>query len=238
MVTVWSLGFVFEYITISHVPLFILVSLVVVWCMSLYIPEQHLTITDSGQNDLKRAFSSPAAWALLIVCFLVLASHAPYYTFYSIFLEDHDYSRSFIGLMWAIGVIAEVLVFMSMTRLQKISGLRNLFLVSLAITALRWLLIGFFVKSAVILVIAQIFHAASFGIYHAVAIQYVHRFFPGRMRSRGQALYNISSYGVGMALGNLVAGYAWEGAGPLICFTGASVTALLAVLIAWVWIRD
>lgn len=238
MITVWLLGAVFEKVTINYVPLFCLISILIVWGMSLFVPEQHIDQPALPRESVRRILSSPRTLALLAVCFLVLASHAPYYTFYSIYLEDYGYSRSFIGQMWSLGVIAEVLVFLLMQRLQQFAGLRGLLLASLVLTVVRWLLIGFYVESVVILVMGQLLHAASFGIYHAVAIQYIHKFFPGRLQGRGQALYNVSSYGVGMALGNLVSGYVWESAGALACFTGAAAATVVALLIAWIWIKD
>lgn len=48
-------------------------------------------------------------------------AHGPYYTFFSIHLETLGYSRSFIGLMWALGVVAEILLFLVMARLLGVS---------------------------------------------------------------------------------------------------------------------
>ena len=39
------------------------------------------------------------------------ASHGAYYTFFSIYLEQYHYSTGFIGAAWALGVFAEVLVY-------------------------------------------------------------------------------------------------------------------------------
>ena len=47
----------------------------------------------------------------MAVCFLIQAGHGPYYTFFSIYLEEHGYSNSFIGTCWALGVLAEVIIY-------------------------------------------------------------------------------------------------------------------------------
>ena len=168
----------------------------------------------------------------------MLASHGPYYTFYSIYLEDNGYPRTFIGQMWALGVIAEVLLFMMMQRLIGIFSLRILLISSLLLACLRWYLIGFYIDSMLVLIIAQLFHAATFGIYHAVVIQYIHKIFRGKLQGRGQALYSSVSFGAGMAIGSLVSGYGWERAGAMDCFAGAAIVALLAAIIAFLWIKD
>jgi PPP family 3-phenylpropionic acid transporter len=113
-----------------------------------------------------------------------------------------------------------------------------LLLASLFFAVMRWLLIGFFVESVAILVFAQLLHAATFGVYHTVAILYIHKFFRGRLQGRGQALYSSVSFGAGMAIGSLVSGYAWNGVGALACFIGAAVSAGAAWVIAWMWLRE
>jgi len=101
------------------------------------------------------------------------------------------------------------------------------------LTAVRWILIALFVEQLWILAIAQTLHAASFGVFHAVAIYLTHRLFTGRHQGRGQALYSSISFGAGGALGSLIAGYLWEGAGAQWMYIAAAVVAMLAGWIAW-----
>lgn len=237
IISIWSLGLAFEYISISRVPLLILASLLIVWLASLAAPQESPERQDGNVAGLKYILASREVMAFFGICFLMLASHGPYYTFYSIYLEDHGYSKSITGEMWALGVIAEVLVFMFMRRLLDMFRLKTLFISSLLFAAVRWLLIGFLVDSMVWLLVAQILHAATFGLYHVVAIQYVHRFFKGRLQGRGQALYSSASFGAGMAVGSLFSGFIWNSAGAGVCFATASGLSLLAALIAWYWIR-
>ncbi len=208
-----------------------------IWLGSLLVPERaagHLPLT---HEPLREVLRSPQVVALLVVCFLMQASHGPYYTFFSIYLQDHDYSRSAIGQLWALGVIAEVGVFLVMHRWVPRFGLRALLLWSLGLAALRWLLVAWFVEQAWIMVAAQLLHAATFGIYHGVAIQLIHRYFRGRHQGRGQALYSSLSFGAGGALGALLSGLTWEPLGAAITFTGAAVVSLLAWWVAWRAIR-
>lgn len=238
IITVWLLGILFEYISITNVPVLILGSMVVVWLISLFIPEQISRDHVHDHENLRMILFRPQVLALFVVCFLMLASHGPYYTFYSIYLEDNGYPRTFIGQMWALGVIAEVLVFMMMQRLAGIFSLRKLLISSLLLACLRWFLIGFYIDSMSLLIIAQLFHAATFGIYHAVVIQYIHRIFRGKLQGRGQALYSSVSFGAGMAAGSLASGYAWDRVGAMDCFAGAAIVALIAAIIAFLWIKD
>lgn len=133
------------------------------------------------------------------------------------YLETIGYSRESIGLLWGLGVAAEVGLFLAMHRLLPRFGPRRLLLTALALAALRWVLIGHFARELPVLLVAQTLHAFSFGVFHAVAIHLIHQFFPGSLQGRGQALYSSLTFGAGNALGSLAAGYLWQGWGRWPC---------------------
>ncbi len=238
IISVWGLGYAFEVIDIRYVPHLITVTILLGWLTSLTLPEQVVVHTDDPREKITSILLQPQVLALFAVCFLVLASHAPYYTFYSIYLEDNHYSSSITGQLWALAVIAEVLLFLVMHKLLKFITLKKMLLISIFLTIIRWLMIGSFINNLFLLIIAQILHAASFGSYHAVAIQYIHHYFRGRLQGRGQALYSSLSFGAGLVIGSLISGYAWDLLGAQACFYGAAITALLAWVIAWYWLSD
>ena len=124
-----------------------------------------------------------------------------------------------------------------MYRLLPRYGVRTLLLTSLALTTVRWLLIAWFVTNLHIMIVAQVLHAASFGIYHAVAISLIHRFFTGRHQGRGQALYSSLSFGAGGAVGSLYSGYTWVSLGPSLTYSLAALLSAVAFLLAWSAIR-
>jgi MFS transporter, PPP family, 3-phenylpropionic acid transporter len=208
-----------------------------IWVMSLLVPERRGRPVARSHVSLAQVLRRPDVLGFLAVCFLMQASHGPYYTFYSIYLDVHGYSRTEIGELWALGVVAEIGVFLVMHRLLLAWGARRVLLVSLALAALRWLLIGWCVDRPGIVLLAQTLHAASFGTYHAAAMYLVHQFFVGRHQGRGQALYSSLSFGAGGAVGGLYSGYTWAGAGPQWTYTCAALLSLCAWLLAWRLIR-
>jgi PPP family 3-phenylpropionic acid transporter len=88
-----------------------------------------------------------------------------------------------------------------------------------------------------VLWLAQMLHAFSFGVFHAVSMHLVHQFFPGALQGRGQALYSSLSFGAGNAVGSLAAGYLWAGLGPTAMFDLAAALGALAWLAAWRGLR-
>ncbi len=229
-------GWLLRDSALQLIPWIILVMLAFNWLVTLQLPPGESVHHEDGDNRFRQVIRRPEVIALIGVCLLMQSSHGPYYTFFSLYLQRAGYGLDLIGQLWALGVIAEVFVFMMLHRLLLRFGLRWLLLASLALAALRWTLIGEFVDSLAVIVIAQLLHAATFGIYHAVTIQYIHRYFTGRLQGRGQALYSSLSFGAGVALGSLASGYLWETIAPVWSFRFAVAASLLALVIAWYWI--
>ena len=168
---------------------------------------------------------------------LMQVSHGPYYTFLSIHLESLGYSRLVIGLLWALGVLAEIVLFLFMARVLARFSLRQVLLASFLLAALRWLLLGNLAEYLSVLLFAQLLHAATFGSFHAAAIHFIQRSFGAGQQGQGQALY-ASLAGVGGALGALYSGYSWNSLGPGWTFAIASLAAVMAAFIIATRLRD
>jgi MFS transporter, PPP family, 3-phenylpropionic acid transporter len=237
IVTVMLLGQGLNSFNITHlVPPVLLALFSAIWVAGWAVPEHVHPAPTGTPPRLAKVLRQPAVLALFGVCFLMQAGHGAYYAFYSIHLENAGYSPLGISTLWSLGVIAEVALFIVMHHLIRRFGLRTLLLLSLVLAAVRWLVIGAFVENAVLLVVAQLFHAASFGLYHAAAIHLIHRHFPGKLQGRGQALYSSLSFGAGNAVGTLISGYAWATLGAQTTFALASLMCALGFAIAWIWV--
>lgn len=234
-----GLGAVFDIISVNWLPAFMLALMIAVWASSLLLTEKIAAPTTRGSADaFMRRLRSPAVWWLLLACLLINLSHGPYYTYFSIYLEEHGWSRLGIGMLWALGVIAEVLVFIWMHHiLARCGALLVLGGAALGV-ALRWFLLAFFADNLAALLFAQILHAVTFGFLHAAAIHLTHRLFTGSTQGRGQALFSSITYGIGGAGGALVAGALWPHYGAQTAFLAMSVVGVVAVLILWALARN
>jgi len=179
----------------------------------------------------------PEVLALFGGCFLLTVSNGPYHTFYSIWLVEHGYRKADVGLLWALGVVAEIVVFMAWTPLASRWSLRALLLGAYGVTTLRFLAIGWLPFSLTAVILAQVAHAATFGFFHGAAVALTHRFFRGRHQSKGQALYSGVGFGAGGAAGGLLAGILWEPAGGAWTFTAGAVMAAAAFAVTARWLR-
>jgi PPP family 3-phenylpropionic acid transporter len=237
IITVAGLGPVLDRQGAHVLPFVLIILFSGIWMASLMVPEQSAHHLSIKHEPLRQVLQRPAVLALLAVCFFMQMSHGPYYTFYTIYMEEHAYSRSLIGQLWALGVIAEVVVFLFMHRWLPRFGLRLLLMLSLIVATVRWLMIGWFVEVLPLMIVAQVLHAGSFGLYHASAIQLIHRYFTGRHQGIGQALYSSLSFGAGGAIGSFYSGNSWDTLGASTTFTIAAGISLVAFIISWIWIR-
>ena len=174
----------------------------------------------------------PHVAALFAACFLMSVAHGPLYTFYSIYLADAGYEKSVIGVLWSLGVIAEIFVFMLMPRLLGRFSPASILVASFACAVVRFAAIGWGVQWIALLVFAQLLHAATFGAYHAAALGLVNKWFRGGQRARGQAMYASLSFGAGGMVGGMASGLAWEPLGPAWTFTAGAACAALGLVLA------
>lgn len=239
ILTVVGLGFAFDYIAIAWLLWAGLVCELGILVFARQLPETEVLAHHTDHQPIRQIVLQPRVLALFGSCFLMSVAHGPYYTFYSIYLVEHGYSKSAVGGLWALGVICEIGVFFLMPALARRFGFTRILLLSFGAAVLRFLLIGWAVDWVVVLLLlAQMLHAFTFGAYHASALGLVHQFFQGKHQSKGQALYGSISYGAGGMLGGLASGPIWQHWGASVLYTFSAGAALLGLLLMWWKLRN
>lgn len=205
---------------------------------ALVLPEARSSRSADGGQAIGDILRQPKVIALMAACFAMSAAHGAYYVFYSIHLAGHGYSKTAVGVLWSLGVVAEIVVFMFMARLSRRFSLRAILVACFGAAVLRFLLVGWGVESAAVMSFAQLLHGLTFGAYHASAIAAVNRWFPGRAQGRGQALYSSLSFGAGGLLGALISGRMWDALGAGWTFALSSAFALAGGWLVWRWVGE
>ncbi|PTR17250.1 MULTISPECIES: MFS transporter [unclassified Nitrosospira] len=201
---------------------------------SRQIPEAEVMVHPADGVSVRQILGRPEVIAFFAACMLMALAHGPYYTFYSIYLVEHGYSKSTVGWLWAVGVICEIGIFFLMPQLMHRFNLKQIMAFSFSCAIARFLMIGWGVDWPGVILLAQVLHAATYGAHHATAMMVVHQFFQGRHQAKGQALYTSLTFGLGGTLGGIFSGYAWEWLGPGLTFTVSSIAVLLGlVLVVW-----
>jgi PPP family 3-phenylpropionic acid transporter len=170
--------------------------------------------------------------AFFVSTALMVSAHTSLYTFYSLYLERSGYSKTVIGAMWSLGVLAEVMLFYFQAPLFKRWGAMRMMYLALGVGVVRFLMIGLGSHDVWLLVVAQLMHAATFALHHSSSVMSLQRWFSGPLQARGQALYMSISYGIGGSLGGLFLAQWWERAGAESVYFVAAVLVCLSAVAA------
>ena len=231
------LGWAFDFLSINYLPAVMLVLMILIGINSFLLPNKQFSHSNSKQTSLEtHSGSSSLRWGVIsffAINVLLQACHGPYYVFFSIYLQELGYSSGAIGLLWSLGVLAEILIFWKISFFVRYWSLKNLVIISLILTAIRWVITALYADQALVLIFSQCLHAFSFGLLHAVSVKYIAVFFSGNQQHHGQALYSGLGFGLGGAIGAYLAGAVWSSFGASWVFMGAGLVALFAALLAF-----
>ncbi len=231
-------GQLLDWYGIGLMPWIALLLLGLVLTASLRMHESPHTHTPHDPPSVMSLLKRREVLAFFGSTFLMIAAHSSLYVFYSLYLAQLDYSKTVIGLMWSLGVVAEIVFFFYQAPIFRRFGVRKLMLASLLIAVARFLMIGFCAQSLFWLLVAQVLHAATFGVHHSASVMTLQRWFSGPLQARGQALYISISYGLGGTLGGLVLSAFWDGFGAQAVFLMAAVFSLgaaAAAILSYRW---
>ncbi len=146
-------------------------------------------------------------------------SFGTYYSFFALYMGDLGYSGKQTGLFIAVGVVAEIGIFLVASRLIEKFGIKWILVYSMLFTGIRWLCLAYIPQFASAILLSQTLHAFSFGMTHAASVHFLHSYFSSGFQSRAQALYVSIAFGIGGAAGSFIAGYTWmQGTGAELSF--------------------
>lgn len=225
-------GYALDWQGIELMPWIALLMLVMVTSVTFSLHEEPPTQHAQPSNSVRELLSRKSVVSFFVSTFLMIAAHSSLYVYYSLYLSDMGYSTTVIGLMWSLGVIAEILFFFYQAPLFRRFGVRKLMLFSLAIAVVRFLMIGWGAQSLAILLVAQVLHAATFGVHHSASVATLQRWFAGSLQARGQALYISISYGLGGTVGGLLLSACWDTFGARWVYVLAAIMSLLGLFAA------
>ncbi len=229
-----AIGPVLDARGVLSLPWWTAALLAVLVASSWMIPATPLPASAAPAVRMRARLRQPRVQAFFVSAFLMQLAHAAIYAFMSLYLVHLGYSKTAVGLLWAVGVGAEIAIFSVQRRLFERFGALRLLHASLWVAVLRFALIGWAAHWLPALVLAQLLHAVTFGVHHSATIATLQRWFEPAQQGRAQALYVTAGYGFGGALGALAGGWIWTALSPSAVFVASAVFATLA---AWVFRR-
>ncbi|MBV9692527.1 MAG: MFS transporter, partial [Alphaproteobacteria bacterium] len=146
----------------------------------------------------------------IFVVFLAAASldqgsHAFYYSLGGLHWRTLGYSGTLIGLLWPLGVLAEIGLMAVSLKVFRALGATRLLMLGAACCMLRWTILAFDPPLPVV-VFAQFLHGGTFALAHLGAMYFVLRAVPPRLAATAQSLYAVASSGLALGLATLAVG--------------------------------
>ena len=234
LVTVLVAGVWFETFGMAYFPAVTALTLLTVVVSAWRLPDLKEAV---HPHDIRPSvwpvLRKPAVQWLFASLFFHVLAHMSIYVFFSLYMDSLGYSKTVIGLLWAVSVLAEIAWFYTQSRWLPMLSLSGWLVLCAAATVLR---MGITATSAAVLpllVLAQMLHAITFAAHHSVVIALLSHHFPGRLRGRGQALYTVIGYGFPGVLGSLGGGFISAKYGIAHVFIASAAMGLVAFGCAW-----
>jgi MFS transporter, PPP family, 3-phenylpropionic acid transporter len=174
---------------------------------------------------------TPVFLLFLVACGASQAAHATYYAFGSIHWSQQGLRAELIGVLWAIGVIAEIGLFAVSGAVYRRITAPMLMVMGTAASVLRWCAMAFD-PGLGLLVPLQLLHALTFGASHLAAIRFISEAVDVRLAGTAQALYATIAMGVAMGAATLLSGkfYAVLGGKTYLLMAAISAVGLIAAM--------
>lgn len=200
-------------------------------------PQKKRVSSRSRFADVLEIGRHPIFILFVLTSSLAQATHAVYYAFGTLAWQKQGYPDTVIGLLWATGVVAEIILFYISGPLMARLGAVKLLIIATGASVIRWTITAFSPHIALLFVV-QALHALTFGAAHLGAVQFVAQAAPPRVAATAQSLYAAMASGVMMGLMTISIGPLYEsiGAHTYFAMAGAGALALAgALLLAVRW---
>jgi PPP family 3-phenylpropionic acid transporter len=174
----------------------------------------------------------PVFVAVLVAAGLIQASHSQLYNFGSIYWQSRGFSAGEIGLLWAVGTGAEIVLFaIAAFALRRVDPLWVIGIGGI-VAIVRWLLFAAEPGLGATFLL-QLLHAFSFGATFLGVMKAITERVPDEITAAAQGL-NIVATGGLMAVASLVSGVLYESLG-VYAFGVMAIPAAAGLLILFSW---
>ena len=233
LVTVFAAGSWFEVFGMGHFPAWTALTMAAVLVSVWRLPD----VKESAhQHEAKvpvwPVLRQPAIYWFFISLFFHVLAHISIYVYLSLYLDELGYSKTWIGLMWAVSVVVEIAWFYTQGRWLPRWPLPTWLVICALAMVVRMGITAAGGGVIVLAVLAQTLHGLSFAAHHTVCISLLSLHFPGRLRGRGQALFTVIGYGITGVLGGFAGGWISSKIGLSAVYWASSAIAVIAMLAA------
>lgn len=182
-----------------------------------FVPRLRATVAEARELLGSRVFI-----VFLAAAGLDQGSHAVYYALGGLHWRALGYSGNLIGVLWPLGVLAEIALMAMSLHVFRIVGATRLLMLGAGACALRWTIMAFDPPLSYV-ILAQFLHGGTFAMAHLGAMYFILKSVPPRLAATAQSLYAVCANGIAMGLATLASG-------PLYAAVGGRAYLLMAAM--------
>ncbi|MEX0695874.1 MAG: MFS transporter, partial [Rhodospirillales bacterium] len=209
----------------------IAVAILISVLCSLLLPDFRSPPAEKGSQPITRVLTDRTFLIFVAATACIQGSHALYYGFGTLNWLRMGLGEGVIGLLWAEGVIAEVILFVFAAKaIRRVGPARLIALGGLA-CLIRWSLTAY-TDALPVIVILQILHAFTFGAAHLGAMYFIADRMPEDVSATAQTIYALLVSGLGIGLTSFLAGHLY-GAYQGQAYLAMAVMGGIGMILAW-----
>lgn len=161
---------------------------------------------ESGVTQALALVRSPLFLAFLVAAGAAQGAHGMFYAFGAIAWHAQGITTAWVGVLWAIAIVGEVILFAYSGRVVRRWGPPVLLVAATSASVLRWLAMSLAPPLA-LLIPLQTLHTLTYGASHLGAMHFISLAVPVGAQGTAQALYATVASGVLMGVATLVSGW-------------------------------
>ena len=191
-------GIIASYIDFNLVWFFIILMILTNLTAIYFLRDKTIKKSSKSINFFKE-------WRFWIALILLQISFGGFYNFFTIYNIENGIKREYIGWLFAIGVVAEITIFIYQHKFIKKFSPIFWIKISIFLTFIRWLILHLFSGNLILIALSQLIHALSFALFHTASLLYITAKYENK--TLAQQFFAGIGYGIAAFLGSIISGY-------------------------------
>jgi len=174
-----------------------------------FLPKSKREIEVLNPGDFKKIFKKKRLLYFLFFVFILQTAMNANYSYFPLYIIAHGGGEFLVGVALTVSSASEILAFFFSDKIIKNKKISKIIAVISIGFVLRWLMLSLFPYIPIIL-LSQLLHSITFGLFFAVGVDYVDQISGEKFRATGQNIYAGVFMGVSAISGSLLGGKIYQ----------------------------
>jgi len=209
MLSVSVLGYFLEATASKN--LFYVYAVVLILSIFLlkFLPKSKREIEVLNPGDFKKIFKKRRLLYFLFFVFILQTTMNANYSYFPLYIIANGGGEFLVGVALTISSASEIIAFFFSSKIIKKNKISKIITIISVGFVIRWLMLSLFPYTPIIL-LSQLLHSITFGLFFAVGVDYVDQISGEKFRATGQNIYAGVFMGLSAISGSLIGGKIYQ----------------------------